>query len=158
MIGHRRLTRIVQLSALAILLSCLDLHAQDRMPPLPADTMTEAQKKAAADYAAQRNAALSGGPFGVMLRVPELMDLAFKWRQHVSCEVRHRAAADRIRNPHHRATLDAAVPVERSLLCRHQVRPQAGNDRRRCRGEASGSHGGRRNRRVRPAHGVAAKS
>jgi 4-carboxymuconolactone decarboxylase len=82
MIGRRRITRIVQLSALAILLSCLDLRAQDRMPPLPADTMTEAQKKAAADYAALRDGA-PRGPFGVMLRVPELMDLAFKWRQHV---------------------------------------------------------------------------
>jgi 4-carboxymuconolactone decarboxylase len=82
MIGRRRITRIVQLSALAILLSCLDLRAQDRMPPLPANTMTEAQKKAAADYAALRDGA-PRGPFGVMLRVPELMDLAFKWRQHV---------------------------------------------------------------------------
>jgi 4-carboxymuconolactone decarboxylase len=82
MIGRRRITRIVQLSALAILLSCLDLRAQDRMPPLPADTMTEAQKKAAADYATLRDGA-PRGPFGVMLRVPELMDLAFKWRQHV---------------------------------------------------------------------------
>jgi 4-carboxymuconolactone decarboxylase len=83
MIGRRTLIRIVQLSALAALLSCPDLHAQDRMPPLTADKMSEAQKKTAADYTAVRNTA-PGGPFGVMLRVPELMELAFKWRQHVS--------------------------------------------------------------------------
>ncbi len=64
------------------LLSCAPLRAQDRMPPIPADKMTEAQKKAAAEFAAARNSAPTG-PFGVLLRVPELMDLAFKWRQHV---------------------------------------------------------------------------
>jgi 4-carboxymuconolactone decarboxylase len=84
MIARCRITRIVLLSTLTALLSCLDLRAQDRMPPLTADKMTDAQKKAAADYAAARNAPLAAGPFGVMLRVPELMDLAFKWRQHVS--------------------------------------------------------------------------
>jgi len=64
------------------LVSCAPLRAQDRMPPIPADKMTEAQKKAAAEFAAARNSAPTG-PFGVLLRVPELMDLAFKWRQHV---------------------------------------------------------------------------
>lgn len=52
------------------------------MPPIPADKMTEAQKKAAADFAAVRNTPPTG-PFSVMLRIPELMDLTFKWRQHV---------------------------------------------------------------------------
>jgi 4-carboxymuconolactone decarboxylase len=52
------------------------------MPPIPADKMTEAQKKAAAEFAASRNAAPTG-PFAVLLRVPELMDLTFRWRQHV---------------------------------------------------------------------------
>jgi 4-carboxymuconolactone decarboxylase len=44
--------------------------------------MTEPQKKAAAEFAAARNSA-PAGPFGVLLRVPELMDLGFRWRQHV---------------------------------------------------------------------------
>jgi 4-carboxymuconolactone decarboxylase len=52
------------------------------MPPIPADKMTEPQKKAAAEFAAARNSAPTG-PFGVLLRVPELMDLGFRWRQHV---------------------------------------------------------------------------
>jgi 4-carboxymuconolactone decarboxylase len=58
------------------------LYAQERLPPIPADRMTEAQKKVAADFEKVRNSAPSG-PFAVMLRVPELMDLSFKWRQHV---------------------------------------------------------------------------
>jgi 4-carboxymuconolactone decarboxylase len=44
--------------------------------------MTDAQKKAAAEFSAARNSSPTG-PFAVMLRVPDLMDLAFKWRQHV---------------------------------------------------------------------------
>jgi len=58
------------------------LYAQERLPPIPADRMTEAQKKVAADFEKARQAAPTG-PFAVMLRVPELMDLSFKWRQHV---------------------------------------------------------------------------
>ena len=58
------------------------LYAQERLPPIPADRMTEAQKKVAADFEKVRNSAPTG-PFAVMLRVPELMDLSFKWRQHV---------------------------------------------------------------------------
>jgi len=60
----------------------VSLGAQVRMPPIPADKMTDAQKKAAADFAAVRKTDPTG-PFAVMLRVPELMDLAFKWREHV---------------------------------------------------------------------------
>jgi 4-carboxymuconolactone decarboxylase len=59
-----------------------NLRAQDRMPPIPAERMTDAQKKAAADFRAVRNSDPTG-PFAVFLRVPELMDLTFKWRQHV---------------------------------------------------------------------------
>jgi len=72
----------MRLMVILALLSCAPLRAQDRMPPIPADKMTEAQTKAAAEFAAARNSAPTG-PFGVLLRVPELMDLAFKWRQHV---------------------------------------------------------------------------
>ena len=82
MIGRHGNTRTMRLMVILALLSCAPLRAQDRMPPIPADKMTEAQKKAAAEFAAARNSAPTG-PFGVLLRVPELMDLAFKWRQHV---------------------------------------------------------------------------
>jgi 4-carboxymuconolactone decarboxylase len=82
MIAHHTITRIVALAVAFVLLSRSDLRAQERMPPVPAEKMTEAQKKVAADFAAVRNAAPTG-PFAVLLRVPELMDLSFKWRQHV---------------------------------------------------------------------------
>lgn len=82
MIDSHRDTRTMQLMVIVALLSGAPLGAQDRMPPIPADKMTEAQRKAAAEFAAARNSA-PGGPFGVLLRVPELMDLGLKWRQHV---------------------------------------------------------------------------
>jgi 4-carboxymuconolactone decarboxylase len=76
---HRRMLQL----AVALALFCgSSVHAQERMPPIPVDKMTDAQKKAAAEFSTARNASPTG-PFAVMLRVPELMDLAFKWRQHV---------------------------------------------------------------------------
>jgi 4-carboxymuconolactone decarboxylase len=74
-----RLSSAVLILALG---TSVNLGAQSRMPPIPADKMTDAQKKAAADFRAVRKTDPTG-PFAVMLRVPELMDLAFKWREHV---------------------------------------------------------------------------
>jgi 4-carboxymuconolactone decarboxylase len=55
-----------------VLLSvCSMAQAQDRMPPIPAEKMTEVQKKAAADHAAARGSLT--GPWNVLLRSPELM-------------------------------------------------------------------------------------
>ena len=55
----------------AILLS-MTAPAQDRMPPIPADKMTDAQKKAAAELAAGPRGAFRG-PFVPLVRSPELM-------------------------------------------------------------------------------------
>ena len=74
-----RLSSAVLILALG---TSVNLDAQARMPPIPADKMTDAQKKSAAAFAAVRKTDPTG-PFAVMLRVPELMDLAFKWREHV---------------------------------------------------------------------------
>ena len=49
--------------------------AQDRMPPIPADKMTEAQKEAATEFRKARNADISG-PFVPLLRSPEVMTRA----------------------------------------------------------------------------------
>jgi 4-carboxymuconolactone decarboxylase len=46
--------------------------AQDRMPPIPKDQWTDAQKKAAAEFAANRQQDVFG-PFAVLLRSPEVM-------------------------------------------------------------------------------------
>jgi 4-carboxymuconolactone decarboxylase len=48
--------------------------AQNRMPPLPKDKMTEAQKKALEEVVASRGAGGAEGPFVPMLRSPELMN------------------------------------------------------------------------------------
>lgn len=60
---------------LALVLSlafCMSAQAQNRMPPIPAEKMSDAQKKAAADHAAARGSLT--GPWNVLLRSPELMD------------------------------------------------------------------------------------
>ena len=56
--------------------------AQDRMPPIPAEKMTEAQKKAVADYKAIRNTDLTGPPWSVLLRVPDLVVPSLQLRLH----------------------------------------------------------------------------
>ena len=49
--------------------------AQDRMPPIPADKLTDAQKRAVEEFKAARSADTSG-PFVPLLRSPELMSRA----------------------------------------------------------------------------------
>ena len=49
--------------------------AQDRLPPIPADRLTDAQKKAMQEFTAARKAELSG-PFWPLLRSPEVMSRA----------------------------------------------------------------------------------
>lgn len=49
--------------------------AQDRMPPIPAERLTDAQKKAMQEFEAARKTGLSG-PFWPLLRSPEVMSRA----------------------------------------------------------------------------------
>jgi 4-carboxymuconolactone decarboxylase len=49
--------------------------AQDRMPPIPADKLTDVQKKAVEEFKAARSAEISG-PFVPLLRSPEVMNRA----------------------------------------------------------------------------------
>ncbi len=49
--------------------------AQDRMPPIPSDKLTDAQKNAVREFAAARKAEVSG-PFWPLLRSPEVMNRA----------------------------------------------------------------------------------
>jgi 4-carboxymuconolactone decarboxylase len=70
----RRIATLLTLSAA--------LCAQDRMPPIPADRQTDAQKKAVADYKAIRNADLAGPPWSVILRVPDYVVPALQMRLH----------------------------------------------------------------------------
>jgi 4-carboxymuconolactone decarboxylase len=61
---------LIACAAASILAS--PLAAQDRMPPIPADKLTDAQTKAAAIFAEGRGYALRG-PFVPLLRSPEVM-------------------------------------------------------------------------------------
>lgn len=68
---------ISRLAVFAVLLSFsmgTAAEAQHRMPPIPADKMTEAQKKAAAEFEAARGSL--GGPWAVMLRSPDMVNRA----------------------------------------------------------------------------------
>ena len=64
-------------AALALVLvgaSCVTVTAQERMPLIPPDELTDAQKKAVAAYKASRGpAAYPGGPYIPLLRSPELL-------------------------------------------------------------------------------------
>ena len=56
--------------------------AQERMSMIAADKMTDAPKKAVADYKALRGADLTGPPWSVLLRVPDQVMPALQIRLH----------------------------------------------------------------------------
>ena len=65
-------------SAVAALLLCAaSAFAQDRLPPIPADKLTDAQKKAFADFKEERKQDVFG-PFVPLSRSPQLMINAAK--------------------------------------------------------------------------------
>ena len=58
--------------AVSLLFASAPAPAQDRMPPIPADKLTEAQKQAAEAFAEGRGYAVRG-PFVPLIRSPEVM-------------------------------------------------------------------------------------
>jgi len=77
-----RVCRIVAVLLVAGLLPNARAHAQERMPMIPAGKMTDAQKKAVADYKAIRGTDLTGPPWSVLLRVPDHVVPALQIRMH----------------------------------------------------------------------------
>jgi 4-carboxymuconolactone decarboxylase len=73
MLNDTRYLRTWLVAALLVVPVLAD--AQDRLPPIPADKLTEEQKKAVAEFKAARNAELTG-PFIPMLRSPEVLSRA----------------------------------------------------------------------------------
>ena len=67
---------------LLVLALATTVVAQERMSMIPADKMTDAQKKAVADYKALRGAELTGPPWSVLLRVPDQVVPALQIRLH----------------------------------------------------------------------------
>ncbi len=66
--------RIARVARLVVLMSLLSIgaQAQNRMPPIPDQEMTEAQKAAVAEFRAERGEPT--GPWAVVLRSPELLN------------------------------------------------------------------------------------
>ena len=76
-------SRIVTAMLLFVALTpCASASAQDRMPPIPADKMTAAQKKAVADYKVIRGTDLVAPPWTVLLRAPSQVVPALQIRLH----------------------------------------------------------------------------
>lgn len=69
------------LSALAVAALAI---AQDRLPPIPTDKQSDAQKKAVAEYKALRKADLTGPPWMVLLRSPDWVMPSLEMRMHVA--------------------------------------------------------------------------
>jgi 4-carboxymuconolactone decarboxylase len=68
-------TQSMKFPAGILLLAASAVHAQDRMPPIPSDRFTPAQKDAVAAYiASPRGYTAPTGPFIPLLRSPDLMN------------------------------------------------------------------------------------
>jgi 4-carboxymuconolactone decarboxylase len=76
------MSRLVSTLLFCGFLLSVNLGAQDRMPPIPADKMTDAQKKAVQDYKDLRKQDLTGPPWSVILRVPDLVVPSLQMRLH----------------------------------------------------------------------------
>ena len=72
--------QVVTLTLLLGLATCAS--AQERLPPIVADKMTDAQKKAVADYKSLRGTDLLAPPWTVLLRVPAHVVPALQIRLH----------------------------------------------------------------------------
>jgi 4-carboxymuconolactone decarboxylase len=73
---------VILVSSLALIGSATGVYAQERMAPIAADKMTEAQKKAVADYKMLRGVDMTGPPWTVLLRVPAHVVPALQIRLH----------------------------------------------------------------------------
>ena len=63
----------VALAILSMLAQTAGLHAQDRMPPIPSEAMTQAQRDAVAEHERVRGVAITGGPWIPLMRSPEVL-------------------------------------------------------------------------------------
>lgn len=80
--GKKR--RFLAFALILLLVSSTNLAAQERMPPIPPENMTEAQKKAAEALKASGGPNIAAAPWYVLFRVPELVTLVSTMRAHVA--------------------------------------------------------------------------
>src|SRR5271155_2829675 len=83
-LGRRSLVNFskIFLAACILLSFSTKVAAQDRMPPIPADKMTDAQKEVAAELVAGPRGSLVG-PFIPLLRSPEFMSRLQKTGEYI---------------------------------------------------------------------------
>jgi 4-carboxymuconolactone decarboxylase len=74
--------RLAPIFAILVTILAANAGAQDRLPPVPVDKQTAAQKKAIVDYKDLRKTDLTGPPWTVLLRVPDLVVPSLQLRQH----------------------------------------------------------------------------
>src|SRR3954449_3076590 len=67
--------KLMFLAAVTVIGMAASAQAQDRMPPIPPGSLTDAQKKAIEEFKAARGVDISG-PFVPLLRSPEVMNRA----------------------------------------------------------------------------------
>jgi 4-carboxymuconolactone decarboxylase len=86
MLASRKAATTLRQGAMLLILAlvpALNGSAQTRMQVIPADKMTDAQRKAVEEFKAARGQATLTGPWTVLIRVPELLTLGRMWRDHV---------------------------------------------------------------------------
>ena len=99
--------------------------AQDRMPPIPPEKMTDAQRQAADEFRAARMAERLGAVRAAAAQPRGHEPRAGDGRLPALQE-RLPAAPQRVRDPDHRAPLDAELRVGRAPSARAQGRPARG--------------------------------
>lgn len=75
MTGVPSVPRFLTVLAASLLSAVVGTQAQDRLPPIPPDQLTAAQKQAMEEFKAARGVDV-GGPFVPLLRSPEVMNRA----------------------------------------------------------------------------------
>ena len=73
---NRRTSGVRFAGLVLILTSAMTATAQDRMPPIPNDQMTDDQKRAVEEFKKARDTTRFGGPFVPLLRSPEMLSRA----------------------------------------------------------------------------------
>ncbi|HIE93083.1 MAG TPA: carboxymuconolactone decarboxylase family protein [Acidobacteria bacterium] len=74
--GSRARATVAGVAGALVLVAAPVVFAQDRMPPIPDDQMTEAQREAIEEFKAARDTTRFGGPFVPLLRSPEMLSRA----------------------------------------------------------------------------------
>jgi 4-carboxymuconolactone decarboxylase len=80
-VSNAKLLRVVVLTWTCGMFA-VSVAAQDRMPPISPDKMTDAQKKAAAEYKALRGSEMTTPPWTVLSRVPDYVIPVLQMRLH----------------------------------------------------------------------------